>query len=202
MNDKIIINSLNEKFLRIFDTLEQIIENYPYNKLKKNKETLKYLHDLIYQFDLTYVFLNENKDINKNMGNIDGKNIFPEFETGKILTKEEIMDCLNKFIKIIYNWLFQKNDEWLKLPYTYNNKSFPKLPLSFDIVSKLNLNNMCNHLFEKISPVETNFDQTLYTINSLDRIIGNMEKMIKNKQENQCRAQGIVTGLKKNKTHK
>jgi len=89
MNDNKIINSLKVDFIQLISTLDQIIENYPYNTLNKNKIALKYLHDLIYQFDLTYVFLNENRDINK-MGNIDGKNIFPEFETNRILKKEEI----------------------------------------------------------------------------------------------------------------
>jgi len=184
MIDNILINSLKYKFVLTLSTLEDIIENYPYNTLKKNKNALKYLRDLIYEFDLTYVFFNENKDINE-MPNIDGKNVFTEFERNKILTKKEIKNCFDKIVVIIDNWFFQKDDEWLKLPYTYKNTTFDFIPLidmTIESEYKSNyLDYVFNEVFSKEKPKDTNFDHTLSTLNSLDRIIGNLETMIKNK---------------------
>lgn len=180
MNENIIINSLKYEFIQTFSILEEIIKYYPYNILKKDKNALIYLQELIYQFDLIYVFLNENKDVNK-MGNIDGKNIFPEFEPNKILTKDEIMKCFHKIVIIINNWFSKNDDEWLKSPYTYNKEPFKNIPLIDCSLESTFLKNLYDEVFEKYNTWDTNFDQTLYTMNSLKIIIGKLSTILKKK---------------------
>jgi len=150
MGDNSLVNYLKDDLIKAFSMLDEIFDKYPYHE---PREVNSYLEELIYRFEITCVLFDDKNNFSESFFNII------------TITKENLKKCLKITEDIIHNWLFRKNDEWLKLPYIYNNTILKKIYFNHSTINEL--------------PVVTNFEQILSTINCFHRSIGNLEKMIK-----------------------
>ena len=125
MENNVLINSLKNQFSISFTMLEKIIEICPDDLWNKKISGFIFWQQLIHTFSGMKGWLREEKYEGIPFSEINGKNIYPEFENDPeiVLVKEEVKKCFIEIKEIMYNWLNGKDDNWLKLPY----KIYPKI---------------------------------------------------------------------------
>jgi hypothetical protein len=120
MENNIFLKILKNHFFWSFSLLEKVIEICPEELWNSKKSGFMLLQHLLHIFAGVYVFLRNEKLNDYPFYEINGQKIHFEFEKVPeiILTKEDVIKYCNEAKEIAEIWFSEKDDEWLKSPYT------------------------------------------------------------------------------------
>jgi hypothetical protein len=124
MENRILLNSLKNHFFISLSMLEKIIKICPDELWNKKKSNFIFWQQLIHTFAGMKGWLRDEKTENIPFSEINGKKVYPEFENDPeiMLTKEEIIKCFDETKEIVEKWFYERDDNWLKLPYKIYDK--------------------------------------------------------------------------------
>jgi len=124
MENNVLANSLKTQFFLSLSMLEKIIEICPDDLWNSKKSGFIFWQQLIHTFAGIKGWLREEKLDAIPFSQINGKNIYPEFEKDPetILAKSDITKCFNEIKETAEKWFNGKDDNWLKSPYKIYDK--------------------------------------------------------------------------------
>jgi len=124
MENNVLVNSLKIQLFLSLSMLEKIIEICPDDLWNSKKSGYIFWQQLIHAFAGIKGWLREEKTDTIPFSQINGKNIYPEFEKDPeiILAKTDIIKCFNEIKEVAENWFKGKDDNWLKSPYKIYDK--------------------------------------------------------------------------------
>jgi hypothetical protein len=124
MGNCILLDSIKNQYFISFSMLEKIIEICPDELWNKKVSGYVFWQQLIHTFAGSKGWLREEKIDGIPFSQINGKNIYSEFENDPetILAKDEVKKCCNEVKEIAEKWFAGKDDDWLKSPYKIYDK--------------------------------------------------------------------------------
>ena len=119
MENSVILTMLKNQFFIIVTMLEKIIEICPDEIWNSKKSGFIFWQQLMHTLSGMTGWLREDEPEATPFSEINGKNIYPEFEKDPeiVVTKGEVLEYFNETKASAEKWFCAKNDEWLKLPH-------------------------------------------------------------------------------------